>query len=80
MLTLAILWVTVQCTTLINGLWSSLKIFGLALKRGLAVPEVVQDYAKKVLAPGGTKAAADLAKDFLGRDYKMDAYKSWLSR
>ena len=49
-------------------------------KEGLLSPEVVQDYAKKVLAPGGTKAAADLAKDFLGREYQMDAYKAWLSR
>ncbi len=49
-------------------------------KEGLLSPKVVQDYAQKVLAPGGTKAAADLAKDFLGREYKMDAYKAWLSR
>jgi thimet oligopeptidase len=49
-------------------------------REGLMSPAVVQDYAKKVLAPGGTAPAADLAKDFLGREYKMEAYKRWLSR
>ena len=47
---------------------------------GLMSPEVVQDYAKRVLAPGGTKPAAQLARDFLGRDYEMESYKRWLSR
>lgn len=47
---------------------------------GIMSPAVVRDYAAKVLAPGGSKPAAQLAEDFLGRGYQMDAYKAWLSR
>lgn len=47
---------------------------------GLMSPTVARDYAKKVLAPGGTRPAAELAKDFLGRAYQMEAYERWLKR
>jgi thimet oligopeptidase len=46
---------------------------------GLLSTEVARDYREKILAPGGTKDAAQLVKDFLGRDSKLDAYKAWLS-
>ena len=36
-------------------------------------------YRDLVLAPGGTKPAADLVKDFLGRSYGFDAFKDWLA-
>ncbi len=36
-------------------------------------------YRETVLEPGGTKDAADLVRDFLGRDYNFDAYRAWLS-
>lgn len=49
-------------------------------QEGLMSPAVVREYAKKVLAPGGTAPAAELAKDFLGREYQMEAYQHWLSR
>ena len=35
-------------------------------------------YRDQVLAPGGTKDAADLVADFLGRPYTFDAYAAWL--
>lgn len=41
-------------------------------------PEVARRYRDTVLAPGGTKDAADLVADFLGRPYTFDAYAAWL--
>ena len=36
--------------------------------------EVVEDDT------GGRKDAAELVRDFLGRDYTFDAYAEWLAR
>ena len=36
-------------------------------------------YRDRVLAPGGSKDAADLVADFLGRPYTFDAYAAWLA-
>ena len=47
---------------------------------GLMSPKVARDYADKVLAPGGTAPAAQLAEGFLGRPYNMKAYEAWLKR
>jgi len=33
-----------------------------------------------VLVPGGTKDAADLVADFLGRHYSVDAFAAWLAQ
>ncbi|WP_300077815.1 M3 family metallopeptidase [Propioniciclava sp.] len=41
--------------------------------------EVADRYRDRVLVPGGTKDAADLVRDFLGRDYSFDAYAAWLA-
>jgi thimet oligopeptidase len=46
----------------------------------LFAPEVAARYRDRVLAPGGTKDAADLVADFLGRPYTFDAYAAWLAR
>lgn len=35
-------------------------------------------YRQAVLAPGGSKAAAQLVRDFLGRDTNLDAYRRWM--
>jgi Zn-dependent oligopeptidase len=35
-------------------------------------------YRDTVLAPGGAKRAADLVRDFLGREFRFDAYQAWL--
>lgn len=39
---------------------------------------VALEYSHKVLNPGGSKDAADLMEDFLGRPYNLDAYSAWL--
>ncbi|MCX6781425.1 MAG: Zn-dependent oligopeptidase [Candidatus Magasanikbacteria bacterium] len=36
-------------------------------------------YARSILEPGGSKDAADLVKDFLGREYSFDAFNTWLA-
>jgi thimet oligopeptidase len=36
-------------------------------------------YRDRILAPGGTKPAADLVRDFLGRPYDLRAFKEWLA-
>jgi len=36
-------------------------------------------YRDLVLAPGGTKPAAELVSDFLGRPYGFDAFRKWLA-
>ncbi len=37
-------------------------------------------YRDRILAPGGSRDAADLVEDFLGRPYTFDAYADWLAR
>lgn len=43
---------------------------------GLRNAQTAKDYREKVLAKGGTKPAAELVKDFLGRDISLDAYRA----
>jgi len=47
-------------------------------QRGLMDPATARRYRDTVLGPGGSKDAADLVRDFLGRDYRFDAYTRWL--
>jgi thimet oligopeptidase len=42
--------------------------------------DVATRYRDRVLVPGGTKDAADLVADFLGRPYSFDSYAAWLAR
>jgi thimet oligopeptidase len=42
-------------------------------------PAVARRYRDSVLAAGGTKDAADLVSDFLGRPYTFDSYAAWLA-
>jgi len=42
-------------------------------------PAVATEYRKKVLEPGGSKDAADLVTDFLGRPYGFESFRSWLN-
>ncbi len=37
-------------------------------------------YRRTILQPGGSKKAAELIKDFLGRYHSFDAFETWLSR
>jgi thimet oligopeptidase len=41
-------------------------------------PKVSTRYKNAVLAQGGSKPAADMVKDFLGRPFGFDSYKTWL--
>jgi len=43
-------------------------------------PEVTHRYRDLILTPGGSRDAADLVEDFLGRPYTFDAYGAWLAR
>ena len=46
----------------------------------LFAPEVAHRYRDAVLAPGGSKDAADLVAAFLGRPYNTEAFSAWLNR
>jgi thimet oligopeptidase len=35
-------------------------------------------YRQTVLAPGATKPAAQLVRDFLGREPNLDTYRRWM--
>jgi thimet oligopeptidase len=48
-------------------------------KKGLMDPETTHAYRDKVLVPGGSKDAADLVHDFLGRDYNFKAFEKYLA-
>ncbi|MGA8311045.1 MAG: M3 family metallopeptidase [Terriglobales bacterium] len=48
-------------------------------KNGLLNPEVAARYRNDVLGASGTKPAAELVRDFLGRPYSFDAYANWLN-
>jgi thimet oligopeptidase len=41
-------------------------------------PKIATSYRRLVLEPGGTKPAAQLVHDFLGRDFRYDAYEKYL--
>jgi thimet oligopeptidase len=42
---------------------------------GLTNPETAADYRRLVLEPGGTKPAAELVSDFVGREISFDAFR-----
>ncbi len=46
---------------------------------GLLSTEWTHRYRDSILAPGGSKDAADLVQDFLGRAYSFDAFEQYLS-
>jgi thimet oligopeptidase len=47
---------------------------------GLLAAEPARRYRRAILEPGGSKPAADLVRDFLGRPYAFDAYEAWLDQ
>ncbi len=49
-------------------------------EHGLRNPEVAQRYRDAVLAPGGSKDAAQLVEDFLGRPYNFKAFAEDLNK
>jgi thimet oligopeptidase len=52
--------------------------FGRWSGKDLLDPEVSLEYRRKVLALGGSVPAMELVRDFLGRDFRFDAYQRWL--
>jgi thimet oligopeptidase len=48
-------------------------------KKGLMNTDTTFQYRDKVIAPGGTRDAAELVKDFLGRDYNFKAFDRFLA-
>ena len=52
---------------------------GAAFGSDLMDVAVARRYRDRILAPGGTKPAADLVRDFLGRPYDLRAFKAWLA-
>ena len=47
-------------------------------KEGLLNKETARAYRDAVLAPGGSRDAAQMVKDFLGREHSFAAYEEWL--
>ena len=54
-------------------------IFNEFQEKGLMDREVSARYHDRILSMGGTKDAAELVKDFLGRDYNFEAFENWLN-
>jgi thimet oligopeptidase len=80
-----------QFTHLANGLYTSSyytylwsrvvakDLFSQFDRSNLLAPAVAHRYRDAVLVPGGSKPAADLIGDFLGRPFRFDAYERWLN-
>jgi len=49
-------------------------------KEGLRNTKTARDYREMILAKTGTKPAAELVKDFLGRNFTVNAFVESLSR
>jgi thimet oligopeptidase len=49
-------------------------------RSNLLAPAVARKYRDTVLAPGGSKPAARLVADFLGRPFEYKAWEAWLNR
>jgi len=55
-------------------------MFTAFAKSGLRNAATARSYREKVLGPGGSKPAADLVADFLGRPISIDAYKAQMEK
>ena len=63
-------------------IWSEViakDVFSEFKKNGLLNKDIANAYLEKVLKPGGSKPAADLVKDFLGRNYNSKAFAKELN-
>lgn len=47
-------------------------------RKNLLSSTIAQKYRDSILAPGGSKPATELVRDFLGRDFSFDAWQAWL--
>jgi thimet oligopeptidase len=50
-----------------------------AFREGLMDTRQARRYRDLILKPGGSKPAAQLVEDFLGRPYSFDAFQNWLA-
>jgi thimet oligopeptidase len=53
-------------------------LFSAFDRKDLLAPGVAHSYRDLVLAPGGSRDAADLVADFLGRPSTFEAFEAWL--
>ncbi|PZU45624.1 MAG: peptidase M3 [Sphingomonas sp.] len=63
--------------------WSKIiatDLFSLFQAQGLRDPATAARYRQQVLAPGGSKPAAELVQDFLGRPLSLEAYRKQLEQ
>jgi len=49
-------------------------------EEGILNPDTSRRYRRTILDPGGSKPAAELVQDFLGRPYSFEAFEAWLHR
>ena len=54
-------------------------LFSAFDKDDMFATDVAHRYRDTILVPGGSKDAADLVADFLGRPYSFDAFQEWLA-
>ena len=54
-------------------------LFGVFRREGLLNPEAALRYRRRILERGGSRPAAQLVKDFLGREASFDAFADWLN-
>jgi thimet oligopeptidase len=47
-------------------------------KGSLTDPEIARRYAREILAPGGSRPAAELIQNFLGREFDLRAFEAWV--
>lgn len=63
-------------------LWSltiSKDLFSAFDEKNLMEPRVARRYRERILAPGGSRPADQLVRDFLGRDFSLEPFKAWLN-
>ncbi|MFT7465410.1 MAG: thimet oligopeptidase [Pseudohongiellaceae bacterium] len=63
-------------------MWSKVIAKDMATRfqsEGFLNSQTADDYRRRVLEAGGSRPAAELVKDFLGRSYDFAAFEAWLS-
>jgi thimet oligopeptidase len=63
-------------------MWSQViakDLFSRFEQEGMLNQKVAADYRNQILAAGGSKDAADLVADFLGRPYSFEPFAKWLN-
>jgi hypothetical protein len=56
------------------------RVIGTGGFANLLAPEVAHRYRNSILAPGGSKPADQLVRDFLGRPFDFKSWQEWLNR